>query len=242
MPEMNGRGQLIVLSGEAGAGKDAVAKILVEKFGWTSYSLAGPLKRFAEDMFMFSKDQCYGPSSARNAPDPRWARPCKTCARSGYRRAAVGPDRDVKCEVCGGTGLINDNSPRRVLQLLGEEYLREMIHVDALTMRARGELEAMMDSGIDIVVNDARNDNDRNNLHDWLDAWRVDVRSIRCSSAKKASQPWRQHVSEQRQATDDAVEFVIQNDEEWPFPSLPTAVDEMLLTMMRKSASQVKKQ
>lgn len=222
---MNAR--LIVLSGDAGAGKDSLADILEDR-GWKRYSLAGPLKRFAGDMFGFTDEQLYGPSSARNAPDPRWARTCPRCSGNGMRAAAIGPvivANRVFCEDCEGTGKINDNSPRRVLQLLGEEYLRQMIHVDALTMRARPDLEAMLARGESIVVNDARNDNDRNNLHAWLGACRVDVRTARKPRKKEK---WRMHLSEMRKATDDQLEYIVQNDEEWPFPSLTSRVDEML--------------
>ena len=219
------RPKLIVLSGEAGAGKDSVADAL-EGRGWQRYSLAGPLKRFAADMFGFTAEQLYGPSSARNAPDPRWARPCEDCG--GVNEDCLPEVWRGACKPCGGTGLINDNSPRRVLQLLGEEYLRQMIHVDALTMRARPDLEEMLARGESIVVNDARNDNDRNNLHAWLGACRVDVRSIRTKEPHKVAEAWRQHKSERRLATDDQLEFIVQNDEDWPFPSLSDKVDEML--------------
>lgn len=221
------RSRLIVLSGDAGAGKDSLADILFDQ-GWHRYSLAGPLKRFGADMFGFTDEQLYGPSSARNAPDPRWARPCPRCKTTGLRPAAVGavivPNR-VHCEECEGTGKINDNSPRRVLQLLGEEYLRQMIHVDALTMRAQPDLARLLASGVSVVVNDARNDNDRNNLHEWLGACRVDVRTAR---KPKKKEKWHTHLSEMRKATDDQVEYIVKNDEEWPFPSLPQKVDTML--------------
>lgn len=223
------RARLIVLSGTAGAGKDSVADVLADNFGWHRYSLAGPLKRFASDMFNFSDEQLYGPSSARNAPDPRWRRPCPRCNRTGKRPGVSGnvivPNK-VTCEDCEGTGLIDDNSPRRVLQLLGEEYLRQMIHVDALTMRAQPDLVRLLAEGRFVVVNDARNDNDRNNLHNWMGACRVDVRTAR--KRKKKREKWREHKSENRLATDDQVEYVVHNDEEWPFPSLSAKVDEML--------------
>ncbi len=234
--------RLIVLSGEAGAGKDSVAKVL-EQLKWKPYSLAAPLKRFGQDMFGFSDEQCYGPSHFRNAPDPRWNRPCPRCKATGKRPtyycvpapspACVPPNYTgwCDCEECKGTGKINDNSPRRVFQLLGEEYLRQMIHVDALTIRARPELWSMLElvklgefSGI--VVTDARNDNDRDNLHEWLGACRVDIRTGRATPGEKPA--WRKHVSENRQPTDADVEYILRNDEEWPFPSLPARVDAML--------------
>jgi hypothetical protein len=225
--------QLIVLSGVAGAGKDAVAKLLVEQHGWVPYSLAAPMKRFVGDMFGFTKEQLYGPSSARNAPDPRWARPCMFCKQTGsvcWGSELQGSEivyRYSPCEDCEGVGSINDNSPRRILQLLGEEWMRQMIHVDALTMRARPELEGMLAAGARIVINDARNDNDRDNLHRWLGARRVDVRTRRARRARP-DEAWRQHPSENRLAADADVEHVVNNDESWPFPSLPVLVSTML--------------
>lgn len=218
------RSHLIVLSGEAGAGKDSVADLLADRHGWTKFSLASPMKRFCADMFGFTDEQLYGPSSARNAPDPRWARPCPACGGDGYFK---GPRLgDEPCPECKGEGKLNDNSPRRVLMLMGEEFLRQMIHVDALTMRAAPEIERLLKLGQKIVVNDARNDNDRDNLHSWLGACRVDVRSVRTQKIQKTG--WRTHISENRQPTDDQVEHIVQNDEKWPFPSLPGRVVEML--------------
>lgn len=216
---------LIVLSGEAGAGKDSVAKILVEKHGWELFSLSAPMKRFAEDMFGFSKEQLYGPSSARNAPDPRWARPCPNCGATGLvtHRNTGDPTPCPDCQ----SGKINDNSARRILQLMGEEFLRQMIHIDALTMRARPELEALLNRPTckGIVVNDARHDNDRNNLHNWLGAHRVDVRA---PNKKADGAEWRKHVSELSRPVDADLEFIINNDEQWPFHGLSDLVTAML--------------
>ena len=220
--------RLIVLSGDAGAGKDAVARLLVEQHGWRLHSLAGPMKRFAADMFGFSDEQLYGASKFRNEPDPRWARPCSRCDGEGSFQVMPPCPTLVGCDECAGTGLLNDNSPRRILQLMGEEFLRQMVHPDVLTMRARPEIEALLAQGSGVVVNDARNDNDRNNLHDWLGAHRVDVRTQRVKPTTGAD-AWRLHASEQRKAQDDQVEHVIlQGEERWPFPSLPGKVEEMV--------------
>jgi hypothetical protein len=133
------------------------------------------------------------------------------------------------CPDCGAEGKVNDNSPRRVLQLLGEEYLRQMIHVDALTIRARSDLETYMNAGTNVVVTDARNDNDRNNLQAWLGAKRVDVRT-RVEKLTQAA-TWRQHASENRQPADKDVEHVLNNDEQWPFHGLAAKVDAMLVKL-----------
>lgn len=216
------KGRLIVLSGEAGAGKDSVAKILVEDHGWMMFSLSAPMKRFAGDMFGFTDDQLYGPSSSRNAPDPKWARPCHNCDATGFVTCRNSGE-PVACPDCEG-GKINDNSPRRILQLMGEEFLREMIHIDVLTIRARPELEVMLQT-MNVVINDARNDNDRDNLHEWLGAKRVDVRSPNKETDGAA---WRKHKSELSRPTSENLEYVLNNDEEWPFPSLQVKVMTML--------------
>lgn len=224
------RGTLIVLSGEAGAGKDSVAKILCEQHGFQSYSLSGPLKRFGEDLFGFTWEQCYGPSSARNAPDPRWERPCLRCNKTGrvvFSYSIGGHDAEIadQCIACKGTGKINDNSPRRVFQTLGADWLRDMIHPDALTVRARPDIENLLAMGRSVVVNDARFRNDRDNLRAWLGGVRV---LVTAPGKQVQDAEWRHHQSELDQPTASQVEYVIENPEEWPFPGLKTKVDAML--------------
>jgi hypothetical protein len=214
------RSKLIVLSGEAGAGKDSIAKLLVEQHGWQLYSLAVPLKRFVADMFGFTDEQLYGPSSARNAPDPRWAGlKCPTCSGRGERV-------HVACERCNGKGEI-EISPRTTLQPLGYEYLHHMVHPDVLTRRATPDIKALLDAGTSVVVNDARFQVDRDNLHDWLGGCRVNVSSVR-TQGRKEKEAWRKHKGENDLPTDESVEYVIHNDEKWPFPALGSKVDAML--------------
>ena len=115
-----------------------------------------------------------------------------------------------------------------MLQLLGDEWGRQLIHPDIWTMVARPGLESLLTRGVRIVINDARFDNDRSNLADWFGAKRVDVRS---ANAKSDKAEWRKHASELSRPTDDQIEYGVQNDEEWPFPSLPSKVDLMLRTL-----------
>lgn len=65
---------LIGISGLAGSGKDTVADMLVKSHGFVKVSFGDPLKRICQDVFEFTDDQLWGPSSSRNAPDERYLR------------------------------------------------------------------------------------------------------------------------------------------------------------------------
>lgn len=215
----------IVLSGEAGAGKDSTADLLVDHHGYRKVSLSDEMKRFCMRLFGWTHEQMFGPSHLRNAPDPKWARPCRTCSATGQD-----PNWVVRhpCEDCGGAGKVNDNSPRRVLQLLGDEWGRQLIHPDIWTMAARPAVENLLQRGTRIVVNDARFDNDRTNLRDWLGAKLVDVRSV---NSKDDGAAWRKHASELSRPADDQLDYIVHNDEEYPFPGLRARVAGMLNTL-----------
>lgn len=220
--------QFIVLSGEAGAGKDSVAKVLEEHHGFFMYSLSTSMKAFAGEVFGFTDDQLYGPSRSRNEPDPRWARPCPNCD-------ATRPGNCFThcCDTCAGTGKLNDNSPRRILQLLGDEWARQMIHPDIWTMAARPHLERLLGAGKRIVINDARFENDRTNLHDWLGADRVDIQT---PNKKKDGAAWRLHGSEMSRPSRTNLEYVLTNDEDYPFPNLDVKVQLMINSLYPDAA------
>jgi hypothetical protein len=223
---------IIVLSGEAGAGKDSVADLLVTNHQFIKHSLASPLKRFAADMFGFTDEQLYGPSSSRNQHNDKWDLKCHKCGGTGNERVyyppPVAPDYSIgKCSKCNGTGK-TEISVRSTLQPLGTEYLRDMIHPDCLTYRATWDLKKYAKVGRSVVVNDARYQNDRNNLHAWVGAHRVDIRALEKHADGAA---WRQHNSELDRPPNDQVEFILDNPEEWPFPSLPQRVSEMLVEL-----------
>lgn len=93
----------------------------------------------------------------------------------------------------------------------------------------RPKLEGLLRQGVRIVVNDARFDNDRTNLRDWLGARLVDV--SRSVNLKDDGAGWRKHAPELSRPTDDQVDYVIQNDESYPFPSLPDRAKAMLLEL-----------
>lgn len=65
---------ILGICGAAGSGKDAAAEVLLRYGGWVRIGLADPMKRFCQEVFGFSHEQVWGPSEARNAPDPRYLR------------------------------------------------------------------------------------------------------------------------------------------------------------------------
>jgi hypothetical protein len=67
---------IILISGEAGSGKDTVAA-LIQKYTNNTILIAqaDPMKRFASKVFGFDEHQLWGPSEARNAPDTRFNQP-----------------------------------------------------------------------------------------------------------------------------------------------------------------------
>lgn len=65
---------IFILSGPAGSGKDTVAGLLVKHVARNGITIAqaDAMKRFARNVFYFTDDQLWGPSSSRNAADPRF--------------------------------------------------------------------------------------------------------------------------------------------------------------------------
>lgn len=226
---------IIVLSGEAGAGKDSVANLLVTNHQFTKHSLAAPLKRFAADMFGFTDEQLYGASSARSKHNDKWDLKCPKCGGGGLSPLGpryVGGDITETCTKCDGSGK-TEISVRNTLQLLGSEYLRDMIHPDVLSFRATWDLKEHTKAGRSVVVNDARYQNDRDNLHEWLGAHRVDVRA---PTRRQDGAAWRKHKSELDRPKDDQLEFILDNPERWPFPGLPARVAEMLTELRSRES------
>lgn len=66
--------KIISLTGNMGVGKDTMADYMVEKYGYVKVSMADPFKRIAKEVYEFSDEQLWGPSSARNQEDKRYPR------------------------------------------------------------------------------------------------------------------------------------------------------------------------
>lgn len=63
---------IIIITGEAGSGKDTVAAMVAKLMGGTTIAQADPMKRLAAYFFSFNDNQLWGPSEMRNAPDQLW--------------------------------------------------------------------------------------------------------------------------------------------------------------------------
>ncbi len=62
--------ELIAFCSRKRAGKDTGANYLIENYGYTQYSFAGPLKKACQEIFMFSDEQTEGHEKERH--DDRW--------------------------------------------------------------------------------------------------------------------------------------------------------------------------
>lgn len=65
---------IISLTGNMGVGKDTMADYMALKYGFVKISMADPFKRIAKEIYEFSDEQLWGPSSERNKDDTRYHR------------------------------------------------------------------------------------------------------------------------------------------------------------------------
>jgi len=119
---------IIGIAGRAGAGKDTVADLLVKNHSFVKVACADAMKKFCQEMFDFSTDQLWGPSSRRNEPDKRYPRShewtpiardlkvCDCCGVNNERRFNKISDEVPQCFL----------TPRFALQQLGSEWGRRM--------------------------------------------------------------------------------------------------------------------
>lgn len=174
--------QTLILCGKAGAGKDTVAGMIQDHYNQNdqprayAFGQAGPLKEFAELLFGFSRDQLYGPSERRNAPDSRPMAEVFNVARR--RLSAIGPmwlqdvlgyypkawqmaEKMIALRVwldgeraqAYRTGTL---TPRRILQTLGTEYGRYYLGPDTWIIYADRKAKSYHNSIALAVITDGR--------------------------------------------------------------------------------------
>lgn len=88
---------LIAFTGAAGCGKSTAADYLADVHGFDVIALATPLKEMVGTLFDFDSWQLYGPSAARNAPDPRYPRADGTCLTPREALQVFGTNAGRKC-------------------------------------------------------------------------------------------------------------------------------------------------
>ncbi len=103
---------IIGMTGLAGSGKDTVADILVRDHAFAKVALADPLKRICKEVFQFTDEQLWGPSSMRNTPDVRYLRGDLATRDQDPKVLALGLPREDYL------------TPRHALQQLGTEWGR----------------------------------------------------------------------------------------------------------------------
>lgn len=197
---------LIGISGLAGSGKDTCADFLVRNKSFVKVALADPLKRIARDVFDFTDEQLWGPSSSRNAPDERYPR-------------EHGPSPEGRCLCCGfGFDLYPMSlavsapqcylTPRYALQQLGTEWGRHCYDPVWIEYALRVADDVGREGGA-VVTSDLRF---KNEIDAYRKAGAFLIRVVRPGAGLGGSAG--QHVSETEQACipDEAFDAVIVND------------------------------
>lgn len=129
---------ILGLSGHAGSGKDTMADHLVEKYNFTKVSLADPLKRICKEVYDFTDEQLWGPSSNRNKPDTRYSKGkawvCALCFDlffpDGHEVDTIRNTWKMPCYYCdrkdeSAHSMSVYLTPRMALQTLGTEWGRD---------------------------------------------------------------------------------------------------------------------
>lgn len=231
---------IIGLSGVAGVGKDYIANILCEDFGFIKVAFADPIKRICRDVFDFSEEQLWGPSEKRNEPDKRYLRSTINAGHMLTEEALKEfPDGMVPQYL----------TPRYSLQKLGTEWGRECyenVWVD-YTLRVAQKISTgqyLYDSQLglrsatwlehpdgllkvkkNVVIPDVRFRNELDALHK-VDAKVIRIRRSRGTTLDAEAA---QHASERDQADipDSDFDFVLNNVEE------PLALQVSIIEMMK---------
>jgi len=216
---------LIVINGPAGSGKDTVGKLIEKHANARCIAFADPMKTFAATVFGFSPEQLYGPSTTRNAEDPRWGnedtRRAVTMnylqARHAFLMEVVPPHYDALKIFNVGQHLDRwfttvlskaTLTPRYVLQTLGTEWGRETVD-DAIWIKyaVRRATAILAVTGHKyVVITDCRFENEAT-LSKQLGAtiWRVKRSANHTAAAQNAGVVGHRSETEQLSAAFEAL-------------------------------------
>jgi len=126
---------IIGFCGQAGSGKDTSADFLVKNDLFVKVAFADPLKRICQEVYDFTDDQMWGPSSERNKPDLRYRRKPHYHLINDQRAVGDPQYNELRtCNNCGEKGppprgpegeCFHYLTPRYALQKLGTEWGRD---------------------------------------------------------------------------------------------------------------------
>lgn len=216
---------IFCVSGYSGVGKDEFTSVLKSEFGAIQTGLVDPAKRHMADIYGFSRQQLFGPSSQRNGGDVRYPKPrfyqekCEPVHQGSYRNES-------------GETILEGNpdywlSPREALQkycelmntLFGDTWVRKAFEVHGLLgsgshgydpMVGLVEKQNVTNGNVITVMADFRH------WHEVLAAKRITgarVVLIRIKSDRVPLPPF-PHRSETEQATipDSEFDYVVMNN------------------------------
>lgn len=228
---------ILGISGFAGSGKDTVADFLVKNHGFVKVAFADKIKRIAKDLFDFTDEQLWGSSEHRNKPDKRY---CSGVLNLKHMLS----DEELKEYP---DGLVPQYlSPRKVLQLLGTQFGRESykdVWVDYALRTAHKllsdphteysqQLGVMSGSGFEnyykgVVISDVRFANEIKAIKCKNGSV---IRVIRPGAGLNGEASEHQSEAEMRDISDDAFNFIINNDKS--LKDLEESVDKIITKLV----------
>lgn len=254
---------VILLTGEAGSGKDTIASCIAKHYPATVIAQADPMKRFAKRVFGYSEEQLWGPSAMRNTEVdlPRSAELLtRFCTHStGWLREVLPGIPDIALESAQqrlmnwlsafDQGTIKRTSPRHVLQTLGTEWGRSFsrnMWVDLALDSARDLLggglaydrtDGLRRSSLPapewVVITDGRF---RNEVLAVSEAGGVVVRVESPGSGLRGVTALHASETEQKGIPEHLIDAVIVNNKVHGFSGCKFAVDALMTDLIRRPA------
>jgi len=146
----------------AGAGKDVVAKRLVDNHHFLSLAWADPLKRFCQEVYGFPDEALWGESDVRILPDQRYPRPDGGFLTPRFALQSLGTDWGRNCYlntwvdygIRTAKKILSGQyyTPKTGLQLINQENFHYRIDgVVFSDVRFMNELNAIKEAGGKVI-------------------------------------------------------------------------------------------
>ncbi len=118
--------KILGLLGRAGSGKSTIAQYLVKNHGARIYSLAGPLKAMAQEIFALTNEQVFGTQAQKEAIDPRYDQSPRDLLKCMGQAGRLHIGESVWLEACFNK-IQKDNSKLAVIDDV--RYINEATYV-----------------------------------------------------------------------------------------------------------------